>query len=85
MVPAAARSSSSVAAPLPQQLTPLLGDALERVKSAIELVLPVDKKLSALEEAEYEDVGGESGALEREMTMQSGCHLHAYSHSFISF
>lgn len=71
LVPAAARSSSSVAAPLPQQLTPLLGDALERVKTAIGLVLPVDKKLSALEEAEYEDTGGESGALEREMTMQS--------------
>ncbi|KAK7053794.1 AAA-domain-containing protein [Favolaschia claudopus] len=70
LVPAAARSSSSVASPLPDQLNPLLGDALERVKAAISLVLPVDKKLSALEEAEYEDVGGETGALEREMTMQ---------------
>ncbi|KAJ7886151.1 AAA-domain-containing protein [Mycena olivaceomarginata] len=78
LVPAAARSSSSVAAPLPQQLTPLLGDALERVKTAIGLVLPVDKKLSALEEAEYEDTGGESGALEREMTMQTMASLRVY-------
>ncbi|KAF7354684.1 AAA-domain-containing protein [Mycena sanguinolenta] len=78
LVPAAARSSSSVAAPLPQQLTPLLGDALERVKAAITLVLPVDKKLSALEEAEYEDVGGESGALERELTMQAMSSLRVY-------
>ncbi|KAJ7124553.1 hypothetical protein C8R44DRAFT_620224 [Mycena epipterygia] len=78
LVPAAARSSSSVAAPLPQQLTPLLGDALERVKSAIALVLPVDKKLSALEEAEFEDPGGEGGALEREMTMQAMASLRVY-------
>ncbi|KAJ7083103.1 AAA-domain-containing protein [Mycena belliarum] len=78
LVPAAARSSASVAAPLPQQLTPLLGDALERVKSAIALVLPVDKKLSALEEAEYEDAGGEGGALEREMTMQSMASMRVY-------
>ncbi|KAJ7499727.1 AAA-domain-containing protein [Mycena latifolia] len=78
LVPAAARSSASVAAPLPQQLTPLLGDALERVKSAIALVLPVDKKLSALEEAEFEDAGGEGGALEREMTMQAMASMRVY-------
>ncbi|KAJ7621654.1 AAA-domain-containing protein [Mycena polygramma] len=78
LVPAAARSSASVAAPLPQQLTPLLGDALDRVKAAIALVLPVDKKLSALEEAEYEDAGGEGGALERELTMQSMASLRLY-------
>ena len=32
--------------------------------------MPVEKKLSALEEAEYEDDGGEEGALEREMLSQ---------------
>ncbi|KAJ7062867.1 AAA-domain-containing protein [Mycena amicta] len=78
LVPSAARSSSSVATPLPQQLTSLLGDALERVKSAIAMVLPVDKKLTALEEAEFEDVGGEAGALDREMTMQSMASLRLY-------
>ncbi|KAJ6544212.1 hypothetical protein B0H19DRAFT_1169965 [Mycena capillaripes] len=78
LVPAAARSSASVAAPLPQQLTPLLGDALDRVKAAIALVLPVDKKLSALEEAEFEDPGGEGGALERELTMQTMASLRVY-------
>ncbi|KAJ6573905.1 P-loop containing nucleoside triphosphate hydrolase protein [Mycena vulgaris] len=67
LVPAAARSSAS--------LTPLLGDALERVKSVISLVLPVDKKLSALEEAEFEDTGG---VLEREMTMQAMASLRVY-------
>jgi len=29
--------------------------------------MPVEKKLSALEEAEFEDEGGEEGALEKEM------------------
>lgn len=33
-------------------------------------MLPVEKKLSALEEAEFEDDGGEEGALEREMLSQ---------------
>jgi hypothetical protein len=34
-------------------------------------VLPLEKKLSALEEAEFEDDGGEEGALDREMLSQS--------------
>ena len=32
--------------------------------------MPVEKKLSALEEAEFEDEGGEEGALEKEMLSQ---------------
>ena len=32
--------------------------------------MPVEKKLTALEEAEFEDMGGEDGALEREMLSQ---------------
>lgn len=40
------------------------------MKSVIGKVLPVEKGLTALEEAEYEDYGGEEGALEREMTQQ---------------
>jgi hypothetical protein len=84
LVPSSARSSSSAASPLPQQFVPLLGDTLEKVKSAIDKVLPLDKKLSALEEAEFEDEGGEGGALDREMFSQCTClilscfyvHLH---------
>ena len=33
-------------------------------------MLPLEKKLSALEEAEFEDDGGEEGALDREMLSQ---------------
>ncbi|KAI6106156.1 AAA-domain-containing protein [Pisolithus croceorrhizus] len=72
LVPSSARSTSTSASPLPAHLVPLLGDALDRVKSAIDRVLPVSKKKrSALEEAEWEDRNGEEGALEREMLMQS--------------
>jgi hypothetical protein len=69
-VPSSARSSSSAATPLPVQLVPLLDDTLEKVKSVIQRVMPVEKKLTALEEAEFEDEGGEEGALEKEMLSQ---------------
>ncbi|KAI6003360.1 hypothetical protein EDC04DRAFT_1022821 [Pisolithus marmoratus] len=72
LVPSSARSTSTSASPFPAHLAPLLGDALERVKSAIDRVLPVwKKKRPALEEAEWEDRNGEEDALEREMLMQS--------------
>lgn len=70
LVPSSARSSASAATPLPTQLVPLLEDTLENVKMVIQRVMPVEKKLSALEEAEFEDEGGEEGALEKEMLSQ---------------
>jgi hypothetical protein len=75
IVPSSARSSSSAASSLPSQLVPLLGEALEQVKNTINQVMPMEKPLSALEEAEYEDVGGEAGALEKEVLMQ-GMYRH---------
>jgi ATPase family AAA domain-containing protein 2 len=53
---------------------PLLFDTLERVKEVIGKVLPVTKKLTALEEAEWEEES-EEGALEREMMNQCSCFL----------
>ena len=70
LVPSSARSSSSAATPLPMQFVPLLEDTLEKVKQVVQRVMPVEKKLSALEEAEFEDEGGEEGALEKEMFSQ---------------
>lgn len=55
IVPSSARSSSSAATPLPSQFVPLLGGTLEKVKKVIARVMPIEKKLSALEEAEYEE------------------------------
>ncbi|KAF8164708.1 hypothetical protein B0H34DRAFT_779832 [Crassisporium funariophilum] len=78
LVPSSARSSSSAATPLPIQFVPLLSDTLEKVKETIQRVMPVEKKLSALEEAEFEDEGGEEGALEREMLSQAMQTLRVY-------
>ncbi|GBE79053.1 Uncharacterized AAA domain-containing protein [Sparassis crispa] len=77
LIPSSARSASSAASPLPSQLVPLLQDSLDKIKDVIGKVLPVSKKRSALEEAEYEDEG-EEGALERELMMQSMESLRIY-------
>lgn len=69
LVPSSARSTSTAANPLPVQFIPLLSDSLEQVKQAISRVLPINKKLTALEEAEFEE-DSEEGALAREMTNQ---------------
>jgi ATPase family AAA domain-containing protein 2 len=54
---------------LPTQLVPLLSESLEKVKSVIDKVMPVGKKRTALEEAEWEDEG-QDGGLERELMLQ---------------
>ena len=70
LVPSSARSISSSASPLPSQLQPLLNETLQQVKGILEKALPLNKRRTALEEAEFEDEGDE-GALEREILMQS--------------
>lgn len=75
LVPSSARSVSSAATPLPTQLVPLLQEPLERIKAVISKVLPVGKKRTALEEAEFEDEGSEN-ALERELMLQ--CTYHTW-------
>ncbi|EIN04309.1 AAA-domain-containing protein [Punctularia strigosozonata HHB-11173 SS5] len=77
LVPSSARSASTAAAPLPTQLVPLLEDALERAKGVVDKVMPVSKKRTALEEAEWEDESQE-GALERELMLQSMETLRVY-------
>ncbi|KAG1809487.1 AAA-domain-containing protein [Suillus variegatus] len=77
LVPSSARSSSSSASPLPTQLAPLLSDTLEKVKDAINRVLPVSKKRTALEEAMWEE-DSEANALDRELFIQSMETLRVY-------
>ncbi|CAG8701227.1 4049_t:CDS:2, partial [Acaulospora colombiana] len=73
VVPSSARSTASVAAPLPPQLAPLLEGSLNEVKTALDTTLPRAKKRSALEEAQWEEdhPDGEAGAFEREMMLQA--------------
>ncbi|RPD55097.1 AAA-domain-containing protein [Lentinus tigrinus ALCF2SS1-7] len=77
LVPSSARSVSSAASPLPTQLLALLEEPLDKLKEIISKVLPVSKKRTALEEAEWEDESSE-GALERELMMQSMESLRIY-------
>ncbi|OJT10605.1 hypothetical protein TRAPUB_12904 [Trametes pubescens] len=77
LVPSSARSVSSTASPLPTQLVPLLQEPLDKIKEVINKVLPVSKKRTALEEAEWEDEGSEN-ALEREIMLQSMETLRIY-------
>ena len=56
MVPSSARSAASTAAPLPQQLVPLLDEPLKRIKAILDKVIPQPVKRSVLEEAMWEDV-----------------------------
>ncbi|KAI0640579.1 AAA-domain-containing protein [Trametes meyenii] len=77
LVPSSARSVSSSASPLPTQLVSLLQEPLERIKEVITKVLPVGKKRTALEEAEWED-GSSENALERELMLQSMETLRIY-------
>lgn len=73
VIPSSARSSTTVAAPLPAHLVPLLEAPLEQVKTALDKALPKLKKRSALEEAQWEEdhPNGEAGAFEREMMLQA--------------
>ena len=79
-----ARSFTSAATPLPTQFVPVLLDALEKVRKVIQQVLPQEKKLSALEEAKFEDDGGEEGALDREMLSQ-GMDSTQYRHTLTHY
>lgn len=53
---------------LPRQLVPLLSKDLERLKTAVDRVLPPVKKRTALEEAEFEDEDGDT--FEKELMLQ---------------
>ncbi|KAH9990132.1 hypothetical protein BJV77DRAFT_636368 [Russula vinacea] len=77
LVASSARSLASVASPLQTQLVPLLSETLDKVKAAIDMVMPVGKKCTALEEAEWKDEG-QGGGLEREFTLQSMETLRIY-------
>lgn len=54
---------------MPTQIVPLLSETLEKVKVVIDKVMPLGKKRTALEEAEWEDEG-QDGGLERELMLQ---------------
>ncbi|KAL8812489.1 MAG: hypothetical protein Q9223_000101 [Gallowayella weberi] len=61
MVPSSERSTSSGAAPLPPHMEPLLRQPLSEITNVMREMLPLTKRSSALEEAEFEDVEDDRG------------------------
>lgn len=70
MIPSSERSVSSGAAPLPTQIEPLLRQQYFDVKEIIAKILPQRKRLTALQEAEFEDAEDDRGM--RAERMQQG-------------
>lgn len=69
MVPSSQRTVSITAAPLSKLIEPLLRKPLAQILKVIDELVPRRKKLSALEEAEYDDRDDPNG-FEREMTIR---------------
>ena len=70
IVPSSQRTATSKAAPLPKGIEPLLRKPLGELQQRIDKLIPRRKKLSALEEAQYDDRDEEKG-FEKEMIMRS--------------
>ncbi|PVH93121.1 AAA-domain-containing protein [Periconia macrospinosa] len=70
MTPSSQRTITSSAAPLAKNIEPLLRDALRDIIARIDDLIPRRKKLTALEEAEFDDRDDEKG-FEREATMRN--------------
>ncbi|KAL1854743.1 TAT-binding protein-like protein 7, AAA ATPase [Paecilomyces lecythidis] len=69
IVPSSERSASSGASPLPKGVEPLLRRPLSEVEKLLSETLPQKKRLTALEEAQFEDAE-HSGSFQREQMQQ---------------
>ncbi|KAI9740996.1 MAG: hypothetical protein M1834_002707 [Cirrosporium novae-zelandiae] len=69
LVPSSERSTSLGSSPLPAQMEPLLRQPLSEVERIVSRVLPQKRKLTALEEAMFEDAE-DGGSLQKEKMQQ---------------
>lgn len=65
IVPSSARSASSGAIPLPRTIAPLLESTVKDLISRLDSIVPRKKKLTALEEALFEEYPDEDGGFAR--------------------
>lgn len=70
MVPSSERSAGSGAAPLPKAIEPLLRDQFNTIKKTLDELLPRKKKLTALEEAMFEQFDDDDHGFGREAMHQ---------------
>ncbi len=61
MIPSSERATTSAAAPLPKGVEPLLREALAEIGNILDEIVPQKKKLTALEEAQFDDRDDELG------------------------
>lgn len=54
IIPSSARSTNSISEPLPNSIKPLLDEQFNQIITRLHEILPVEKEISLLEEAEYE-------------------------------
>ena len=87
MVPSSERSASSGAAPLPAQIEPLLRIPLAEIENMVAEAIPQKKRLTALQEAEFEDAEDDRGM--KAERMQQGnfyyCHHSCNTYVFSEF
>lgn len=74
LVPSSQRSTATVSAPLPAPIEPLLRQTFQRIKTILSEILPQEKKLTALEEAEYEFPQDTDDGFQREQIQQGRSH-----------
>ncbi|KAM0286271.1 hypothetical protein ACHAQH_001000 [Verticillium albo-atrum] len=70
MIPSSERSAGSGAAPLPKSIDPLLRDQFSNIKKSLDELLPRKKKLTALDEAMYEQFDDDDHGFGREALSQ---------------
>ncbi|KAL3475340.1 AAA-domain-containing protein [Aspergillus californicus] len=70
MVPSSERSTSSGASQLPKPIEPLLRLPLIELKNILSEILPQSKRLTALEEAQFEELEDSSRGFQREQMQQ---------------
>ena len=81
IVPSSERSASSGAAALAPHIEPLLRKPLGEIKNMLDEVLPKVKKVTALEEAQFEDYKDVDGGFGRERTQQGMFSLSLVSYN----
>ena len=70
IVPSSERSASSGATPLPKTVEPLLRRPLSDIKTILSEILPQRKRLTALEEAQFEEPEGPKGFRREQMQQE---------------
>ena len=75
MIPSSERSAPSGAAPLPKHIEPLLEHSLAEIERVVAEVLPQKKRLTALEEAEFEDAEDDRGIKTEQLQQGTSTHV----------